>query len=64
MGGKMRVVNLKQAEYRQFKTRVAKLQRHGIELDFTVAQPKKRVVKITLNKEYDWAKLDEVCDNG
>tara|TARA_R100000742_G_C4278924_1_gene102418 strand:+ start:951 stop:1133 length:183 start_codon:yes stop_codon:yes gene_type:complete len=60
----MRVVNLKQAEYKQFKRRVAILQEKGIELDFSVAQPNKRVVKITLNKEYDWNKLDEVCENG
>jgi len=55
-------IDLTQAEYGQFKTRVAKLQKNGIALDFTVSQPNKRVVKLTMNKQYDWDRLDEVCD--
>tara|TARA_Y100001937_G_scaffold34429_1_gene49142 strand:- start:2428 stop:2610 length:183 start_codon:yes stop_codon:yes gene_type:complete len=55
-------VNLTQKEYAQFKNRVAKLSKKGIALDHTVAGANKRVVKLTMHKEYDWEKLDEVCD--
>lgn len=56
--------NLTQTEYAQFKRRVAILESKGIELDHTIAGAKKRVVKLTMHKEYDWAKLDEVVSNG
>jgi hypothetical protein len=58
----MQVVNLNQKEYAQFKNRVNILSKKGIVLDHTVSGANKRVVKLTMHKEYDWNKLDEVCD--
>ena len=55
-------VNLTQREYAQFKNRVGILAKKGIALDHTVAGANKRVVKLTMHKEYDWKKLDEVCN--
>ena len=55
-------VNLTQREYTQFKNRVGILAKKGIALDHTVAGANKRVVKLTMHKEYDWKKLDEVCN--
>ena len=57
-------VNLTQKEYSQFKRRVDILSKAGIVLDHTVVGANKRVVKLTMHKEYDWAKLDEVVSNG
>ena len=57
-------VNLTQVEYAQFKRRVDILSKAGIVIDHTVAGANKRVVKLTMHKEYDWAKLDEVVSNG
>jgi hypothetical protein len=57
-------VNLTQREYAQFKRRVDILSKKGIALEHTVAGANKRVVKLTMHKEYDWAKLDEVVSNG
>tara|TARA_Y100000992_G_scaffold234118_1_gene165021 strand:+ start:352 stop:534 length:183 start_codon:yes stop_codon:yes gene_type:complete len=55
-------VNLTQREYAQFKRRVDILSKKGITLEHTVAGANKRVVKLTMHKQYDWQKLDEVCD--
>jgi len=55
-------VNLTQREYAQFKRRVDILSKAGIALDHTIAGANKRVVKLTLHRQYDWEKLDEVCD--
>ena len=55
-------VSLTQKEYAQFKSRVGILAKKGIVLDHTVSGANKRVVKLTMHKEYDWQKLDEVCD--
>ncbi len=57
-------VNLTQREYAQFKRRVDILAKKGIALDHTVAGANKRVVKLTMHKEYDWAELDKVVSNG
>ena len=55
-------VNLTQQEYAKFKNRVDILSKKGIVLYHTVSGANKRVVKLTMHKEYDWNKLDEVCD--
>ena len=57
-------VNLTQKEYAQFKRRVDILSKAGIVLEHTIAGANKRVVKLTMHKEYDWAQLDKVVDNG
>ena len=57
-------VNLTQKEYAHFKRRVRILAKKGIVLDHTVAGANKRVVKLTMHKEYDWAELDKVVSNG
>ena len=55
----MLVAKLTQAEYKVFKRKVANLFLNtGEKLDFTVAGQNKRVVKVTLNKEYDMNWLD------
>ena len=54
-------VNLTQKEYAQFKRRVDILAKKGITLEHKIAGANKRVVKLTMLKEYDWQKLDEVC---
>ena len=56
-------VSLTQKEYAKFKSRVDILAKKGIVLDHTVSGANKRVVKLTMHKEYDWNKLDEVCDD-
>ena len=56
-------VSLTQKEYAQFKSRVDILAKKGIVLDHAVSGANKRVVKLTMHKEYDWNKLDEVCDD-
>ena len=57
-------VNLTQREYAQFKRRVDILAKKGVALEHTVAGANKRVVKLTMHKQYDWAQLDKVVDNG
>ena len=57
-------VNLTQKEYAQFKRRVDILSKAGITLKHTIAGANKRVVKLTMHKQYDWAKLDKVVENG
>ena len=57
-------VNLTQKEYAQFKRRVDILSKAGITLNHTIAGANKRVVKLTMHKQYDWAKLDKVVENG
>ena len=56
------VVKLPQAEYQTFLNKVAKLRKAGVDVQYEVSQAKKRVVKLTMHKQYDWQKLDEVCD--
>ena len=60
----MQVANLTQKEYAQFKRRVDFLAKKGIAIEHTVAGANKRVVKLTMHKEYDWAELDKVVSNG
>tara|TARA_B100000963_G_C22253178_1_gene505152 strand:+ start:374 stop:556 length:183 start_codon:yes stop_codon:yes gene_type:complete len=57
----MTIVNLPQAEYKTFKRKVAILKKHGINMDYSVAGEKKRVVKLTINQAYDWNELDAIC---
>ena len=42
------VVKLPQAEYQTFLKKVAKLRKAGVDVQYQVAQAKKRVVKITM----------------
>ena len=60
----MQVVNLNQIEYAQFKRRVAFLSKKGIAIEHTVAGANKRVVKLTIHKQYDWEQLDKEYANG
>ena len=60
----MTIVNLPQAEYKTFKRKVAILKKHGINMDYSVAGEKKRVVKLTINQSYDWNELDAICNGG
>ena len=57
-------VNLTQKEYSQFKRRVDILSKKGIVLDHTIAGANKRVVKLTIHKEYNWDNLDNICEVG
>ena len=57
------LVELTQADYKKFLRKVSILKDNGIVLDYTVASPNKRVVKLTMNKVYDWVKLDSICEN-
>ena len=57
----MVVVNLTQKEYGQFKRRVGILAKKGVALEHKVAGANKKVVKLTMLKEYDWAELDRIC---
>ena len=59
----MRTVYLSQPEYRQFNRRVAKLKAQGINLNISVAQPKKRQVKLTVHTEHNWEQLDTLCES-
>ena len=54
------VVN--QTDYKKFKNRVGILASKGINLDYTVAKPNHKRVKIVLNKSYDWDNLDKMCE--
>ena len=47
-------IQISQADYQTFLKNVAILKENNIELDYTVSQPKKRKVKITMNQSYDW----------
>ncbi len=55
-------IQISQEDYQTFLKNVSILKKNNIELDYTVSQPKKRKVKITMNQSYDWNKLDEVCN--
>ena len=55
-------IQISQEDYQTFLQNVSILKKNNIELDYTVSQPKKRKVKITMNQSYDWNKLDEVCN--
>ena len=57
-------IQISQADYQTFLKNVAILKKNNIELDYTVSQPNKRKVKITMNQSYDWNKLDEVCNES
>ena len=56
----MRIAFLTQDEYKTFKQKVKNMKANGIKLDFDVFQPKKRKVKVVLNKDYDNDLLDEM----
>jgi len=58
----MLVVSLPQKEYQTFRRKVAILSSKGVKLNYSVAHAKKRVVKLTMHKEYDWATLDKLCE--
>ena len=55
---------LSQADFKVFERKVAILAKAGVDLDYTVAQRNKRKVKITLNKEYDFNKLDAITEGA
>ena len=55
-------IQISQEDYQTFLKNVSILKKNNIELDYTVSQPKKRKVKVTMNQSYDWNKLDEVCN--
>lgn len=55
---------LSQADFKVFERKVAILAKAGVNLDYTVAQRNKRKVKITLNKEYDFNKLDAITEGA
>jgi predicted enzyme involved in methoxymalonyl-ACP biosynthesis len=57
----MRVVFLEQSQYKTYQRKVVKLKQRGINLDITVANPNKRMVKLTVNTEHDWEELDRLC---
>ena len=57
----MRVVFLEQSRYKTYQRKVVKLKQKGINLDITVANPNKRMVKLTVNTEHDWEELDRLC---
>lgn len=58
------LVELTQTKYKEFLRKTSILKDNGIVLDYTVVSPNKRVVKLTMNKVYDWDKLDSICKNG
>jgi hypothetical protein len=55
---------ISQADYKIFLSKVKKLASKGIHIDYKVAKPNHKKVKLTMNKVYDWEKLDAICDNG
>ncbi len=58
------LIEITQADYKKFLRKVSILKSNGIVLDYTVVSPNKRVVKLTMNKVYDWVKLDSICEKG
>jgi len=58
----MTVAILSQKDYQVFKQKVAKLSKAGIKLDFTVAKPNHKKVKVTMHTPIQADKWDEVCD--
>ena len=58
------VVNLPQAEYQTFLKKVAKLRKAGVDVQYQVAQAKKRIVKITMLTPVEPDKWDAICDGG
>ena len=58
------VVKLPQAEYQTFLNKVAKLRKAGIDVQYQVAQAKKRIVKITMLTPVEPDKWDAICDGG
>ncbi len=52
---------LTQQDFQEFKKKVAILGRAGITLDYTVAKPNHKKVKITMRTPVDAQKWDEVC---
>ena len=55
-------VIISQSDYKIFSSKVKKLASKGIDLEYKVTKPNHKRVKITVNREYDWAELDRVCD--
>ena len=56
------VVKLPQAEYKTFLRKVSILRKNGINVNYEVAQPKKRNVKITMHTPVEPDKWDAICD--
>jgi|TARA_X000000950_G_C13812504_1_gene618303 hypothetical protein len=54
---------ISQADYKIFTSKVKKLASKGIHIDYKVAKPNHKKVKLTMNKVYDWEKLDDMCEN-
>ena len=52
---------LTQKDFQEFKKRVVKLSDAGIELDYTVAKPNHKKVKVTMHTPIAAKKWDEVC---
>ena len=57
----MTVAMLTQKDFQEFKKKVVKLSDAGIELDYTVAKPNHKKVKVTMHTPIDAQKWDEVC---
>ena len=58
----MLVVKLPQSEYKTFLRKVSILRKNGIDVNYEVAQPKKRNVKITMHTPVEPDKWDAICD--
>ena len=56
------VVKLPQAEYKTFLRKVSILRKNGIDVNYEVAQPKKRNVKITMHTPVEPDKWDAICE--
>ena len=55
------VAILTQKDFVEFKNRVKVLEEAGIVLDYTVAKPNHKKVKVTMHTPIDAKKWDEVC---
>ena len=58
------VVKLPQAEYQTFLKKVAKLRKAGVDVQYQVAQAKKRIVKLTMITPVVPDMWDAICDGG
>ena len=58
----MLVVKLPQSEYKTFLRKVSILRKNGIDVNYEVAQPKKRNVKITMHTPVEPDKWDAICE--
>ena len=52
---------LTQKDFQTFKKKVAILRGAGIELEYSVAKPNHKKVKVTMHTPIDAKKWDEVC---